>query len=101
MKSINFSNRAFPLLVCVLATLLKLAPHHEAFSIDHITVVEILSGKVTFKLEPYGNVRVKVFQGQTLQYEFLLDRETKQRLHTHDIARANIYLVGKYEGCLK
>ena len=31
-----------------------------------------------------------------MQYEFILDRETQQKLLTQNIDRANVYLVGKH-----
>lgn len=77
-------------------TFLLLASYQKASSADREVVVTTLQGKVIIKLEPHGSIRAKVFQGQALQYEFILDRESQQKLLTHNIDRANIYLVGKH-----
>lgn len=94
MKRLKLSNRILSSLAFL--TFLLLAPYQQASSTDRATVVTTLNGKVTIKLEPHGSIRAKVFQGQTLQYEFILDRETRQKLLTDNIDKANIYLVGKY-----
>jgi hypothetical protein len=96
MKGLNLSSRIFFSLPFLLTTFFLLAPCQEASSTDRAAVVTTLNGKVTIKLEPHGTIRAKVFQGQTLQYEFILDREAQQKLLTHNIDRANIYLVGKH-----
>lgn len=77
-------------------TFFLLASYQDARSTDHSAVVTTLHGKVRIRLEPHGSVRARVFQGQTLQYEFILDRETQQKLLTHTIEKANVYLVGKH-----
>ncbi|GAB2549104.1 hypothetical protein GCM10027085_44870 [Spirosoma aerophilum] len=74
---------------------LLLIPYQEASSGDRTDVLKTLGGKVEIKLEPHGSVRAKVFDGQRLQYEFILDRESQQNLLTQSISKANIYLVGK------
>jgi hypothetical protein len=96
MKGLSLSSRTFFFLVSLLITFFLLVPYQEASSTDRAAVVTTLNGKVTIKLEPHGSIRAKVFRGQTLQYEFILDRETQQKLLTHNIDRANIYLVGKH-----
>lgn len=94
MKGINLSGKV--LFSLVFLPFLLFAPFREAASIDHATVVTTLDGKVLIKLEPHGSIRAKVFQGQILQYEFILDRESQQKLLTSNIDKANIYLIGKY-----
>lgn len=91
MKGLNLGSGILASLVFL--TFFLLAPCQQASSIDHAAVVTTLNGKVIIKLEPHGSIRAKVFQGQTVQYEFILDRETQQKLLTHNIDRANIYLV--------
>jgi len=95
MKGLNFNSRSSFLSIC-LSALLLLASYQEASSVDRSTVVQTLNGKVVVKLEPHGSVRARVFQGEKLQYEFILDRETQQKLLTQNIDRANVYLVGKH-----
>ncbi|MBC3788722.1 hypothetical protein [Spirosoma utsteinense] len=95
MKGLNFNSRSSFLSIC-LSALLLLASYQEASSVDRSTVVQTLNGKVMVKLEPHGSVRARVFQGKKLQYEFILDRETQQKLLTQNIDRANIYLVGEH-----
>ena len=95
MKGLNFSDRAFFSSICSFAFLL-LIPYQEVSSADRSTVLQTLNGKVVIKLEPHGSVRAKVFQGQNLQYEFILDRESQQKLLTQNIDRANIYLLGEH-----
>lgn len=95
MKGFSFSSRS-SFLSIYLSALLLLASYQKASSTDRSTVMQTLNGKVVVKLEPHGSVRARVFQGKKLQYEFILDRETQQKLLTHNIDRANIYLIGKY-----
>jgi len=95
MKGLNFKSRSSFLSIC-LSALLLLASYQEASSVDRSTVVQTLNGKVVVKLEPHGSVRASVFQGKKLQYEFILDRETQQKLLTQNIDRATVYLVGKH-----
>lgn len=80
----------------LLVTFLLLVSYQTVSSADRAAVVETLNGKVTIKLEPHGSIRASVFQGQTLKYEFILDRETPQRLLTQTVDRANVYLIGKH-----
>lgn len=97
MEKFKFrNNSAFRSLQLLFGMVLLLASYQEVSSADRSNVVKTLNGKVTIKLEPHGSIRAKVFQGQTLQYEFILDRETQQKLLTQTIDRANIYLVGKH-----
>lgn len=96
MKGLYFTSRSSFLSVCIL-TFLSLASYQEASSVDRSTMVPTLNGRVIIKLEPHGSVRAKVFQGKNLQYEFVLDRETRQDLLTRNIDRANVYLIGEHE----
>lgn len=96
MKKIKLSRHSeFSSRLCLFSFLL-LIPYQEVSSADRGTGMETLNGKVIIKLEPHGSIRAKVFQGKTLQYEFILDRETPQKVLTQRIDSANIYLVGKY-----
>ena len=94
MKGINLSSTV--LFSLVFLTFLLLTPFQEAASTDRAAVVTTLDGKVLIKLEAHGSIRAKVFQGQTLQYEFILDRESQQKLLNDNIDKANIYLVGQH-----
>ncbi|WP_080237868.1 hypothetical protein [Spirosoma rigui] len=95
MNEPNVSTKAFFTSIGLFALLL-LASYKEASGVDRSTVVQTLNGKVVIKLEPHGSIRARVFQGRHLQYEFILDRETQQKLLTQTIDRANVYLAGEH-----